>query len=311
MTPNIIKTHTFAKDIFKAKKINTKFKYLNLEIILDKKFNSPDPFGIYFMFFKKKLIYIGSWCGNWDKEKKKLVGSASNERWYKHIITDTTRFQDITFKREDNKFDINEIRNVLKNHDEQIKTNDKGKVTLATAIDLYKQNKVKVSKYENLINSRFSDINSKIVSEYCNHNSVSTIFDDLIVPLKDIKYNDTKEHQKILTGGSMAHSPNRFKISDKFWDEFKNRDENTIFNDFEFCYFNFNEIIKKIKTKEDKLKYKKIINQIELHYAKKYTPPGNTNKKNQKWIIKYDLSVLSEVENTLTETYKNINDRFI
>ena len=30
--------------------------------------------------------------------------------------------------------------------------------------------------------------------------------------------------------------------------------------------------------------------------------------KNQNWIIKYDLSVLSEVENTLTEIYKNIND---
>ena len=52
MIPNIIKTHAFAKDIFKVKKLESKIKYLNLELITDDKFNNPDPFGIYFMFFK-------------------------------------------------------------------------------------------------------------------------------------------------------------------------------------------------------------------------------------------------------------------
>ena len=223
MSPNIKTSHIFAKNIFQAKKINTKFKYLNLEIIRDKKFNNPDPFGIYYMFFRKYLIYIGSWCGNWSKDRKKLEGSSANERWYKHIITDTSRFQNITFRRADDKFNINEIRNLIKNKDEKIKTNDKGKVTLAAAIELFRENKVNISLYKKLINSRFSVINSKIVSEYCGHNSESSIFEDIIVPLKNIKYNDIKEYQKILTGGSIAHSPNRFKISDKFWDEFKKR----------------------------------------------------------------------------------------
>ena len=56
MIPNIIKTHKFAKDIFKVKKLESKIKYLNLELITDDKFNNPDPFGIYFMFFKNSSL---------------------------------------------------------------------------------------------------------------------------------------------------------------------------------------------------------------------------------------------------------------
>jgi hypothetical protein len=122
MSPNIIRSHVLAKDIFKAKKLASKIKYLNLELITDEKFNNPDPFGIYFMFFKKNLIYIGSWCGNWNKKNRELKDSAANQRWQKHLITDTTRFKNICFFRRDNhsQFNYEQVRNIFKDQ-EQIK----------------------------------------------------------------------------------------------------------------------------------------------------------------------------------------------
>jgi hypothetical protein len=122
MSPNIIRSHVLAKDIFKAKKLASKIKYLNLELITDEKFNNPDPFGIYFMFFKKNLIYIGSWCGNWNKKNRELKDSAANQRGQKHLITDTTRFKNICFFRRDNhsQFNYEQVRNIFKDQ-EQIK----------------------------------------------------------------------------------------------------------------------------------------------------------------------------------------------
>lgn len=100
MFPKIINSHIFAKDIFKAEKIhNSKLKYLNLKI--GKKKNKSifqgssdiprinlESWGVYFMFFKTSLIYIGSYCG-----KKTVL-----ERWDKHLKTDTTRFQSVNFE---------------------------------------------------------------------------------------------------------------------------------------------------------------------------------------------------------------------
>ena len=75
MTLKITTSHVFAKDIFKAEKVhNSKLKYLNLKI--RKKKNKSifqgssdilrtnlESWGVYFMFFKTFLIYVGSYCG--------------------------------------------------------------------------------------------------------------------------------------------------------------------------------------------------------------------------------------------------------
>ena len=100
MLPDIRKSHIYAKDIFKAEKIhNSKLKYLNLKIRKKKNKSifqgssdiprkSLESWGIYFMFFKTSLIYVGSYCG-----KKTVL-----ERWEKHLKTDTTRFQRVNFE---------------------------------------------------------------------------------------------------------------------------------------------------------------------------------------------------------------------
>ena len=77
-------------------------------------------------------------------------------------------------------------------------------------------------------------IKQKIKLKYCSHNSDSTICEDVIAKLDDIKYDDLKSHQAILAGGGKNHSLNRFKFSDEFWNKFKKRDEKNIFDDFEF-----------------------------------------------------------------------------
>ena len=95
-----------AKNLFKAEEIKDlkKFKYLNLELYKKERFPNDEGFGVYFMFFKKLLIYIGSHCD----EKNGVT-----ERWYKHLITNTTRFLDVCFKRGEgnNTFEAKEVKN--------------------------------------------------------------------------------------------------------------------------------------------------------------------------------------------------------
>lgn len=320
MNPNIVKSHIYAKDIFKAKKLESKIKYLNLKLITNKKFNNPDPFGIYFMFFKNNLIYIGSWCGNWNEKTRELKDSAANQRWQKHIITDTTRFQNITFCQNNDRFDQEKIQNVIKNHKEKVKKTKDGKVTLNTAIDLYKNKKVDEGRYKNLINSRFLTITNKIKNNYCNHIVDSKICEDVIIQLNNIEYNSPKEFQKILAGGSMAHSLNRFKVSAKYWEDFKKRDEKNIFDDFEFLYFkfkNFIDCIPKDFLKDGLLKdsdakaeiSKRFRDEFEKPFIKKFSPPANDDddKSDKEFKIIHDISIIDSIKKDLEDKYYKQN----
>ena len=98
--PEIVSSQAIeAKELFIAKKINSRLNFLNLKLENNKKNANEykndkyNAFGIYFMFFKKKLIYIGSWSGNGLEAKDSVV----KERLKKHIINVTTRFLDINF----------------------------------------------------------------------------------------------------------------------------------------------------------------------------------------------------------------------
>ena len=314
-----LKEHRYsAKDIFKAEiDDDPKIPYLNLKIkntkiTKDKKFG---PWGVYFIFFKTYLIYIGSWCGNWDSKKRRLSGSAARARWSKHIITDTTRFQDVTFTS-NCEFDKDEIIKLLKNPKETVKLNKKGKATLATAIDLYKNDKVNENKYKDFINKEFDKIKQKIKLKYCSHNSDSTICEDVIAKLDDIKYDDLKSHQAILAGGGKNHSLNRFKFSGEFWNKFKKRDEKNIFEDFEFVYFKFYEFEKSIPELETLIleeSNRKIIKELfreffELPFIKKYQPAANDDKdkkKNLKHIPKFTLGK-HEIEDHIKEVKEEL-----
>lgn len=332
MSPNIIKSHIYAKDIFKAEKIHNSLKYLDLKIVKKKKTNSIferfsnttkkdlEAWGIYFMFFKKKLIYIGSWCGNYKTKKKKIEDGVDNERWKKHIITDTTRFQNVTFCRNDDKFDEEKIQNVLKYQKEKVKKAKDGKVTLNTAIDLYKKKKVDEGSYKNLINSRFLTITNKIKKDYCNQVSDSKICENVTIQLNNIKYNSPKEYQKILAGGSMAHSPNRFKVSAKYWEDFKKRDEKNIFDDFEFVYFKFKNFIDyipkdflnngSIKDKYAKADIsKRFRDEFEKPFIKKFNPPANDDddKSDKEFKFVHDISIIDSIKKDLENKYNKQN----
>ena len=270
MSPNIIKSHIYAKDIFKAEKIhNSKLKYLNLKIRKKKNKSifqgssgiprkSLESWGVYFMFFKTSLIYIGSYCG-----KKTVL-----ERWEKHLKTDTTRFQRVNF----------EVIN--------------GK---APFIDQDRLEKLEFFK-------------NKIIKNYGKKDlKKSNIYKDIIEDILSINSSFSKKYLQIIANDGNNHSPNRFRVANYFWDDhLKNRGENNIFNDFEFFYFkfeNFKNFLSKNSSHEDnKKKFQKF---FEKPFIKKFSPPANTDedKKDKEFKIIHNISIINDIEDELRKSF--------
>jgi hypothetical protein len=122
----------------------------------------------------------------------------------------------------------------------------------------------------------------------------------------------------MLTGGDMAHSLNRFKIASLFWNDFKNRDENNIFEDFEFIYFKFDNFINYVplhclnnnllKDKVSKAEVKKNFRkEFEKPFIDIFKPIANVESK-RPILKRYDMNSLSrDVEQTLKNLYNNQN----
>lgn len=270
MSPNIIKSHIYAKDIFKAEKIhNSKLKYLNLKIRKKKNKSifqgssdiprtSLESWGVYFMFFKTSLIYVGSYCG-----KKTVL-----ERWEKHLKTDTTRFQRVNF----------EVIN--------------GK---APFIDQDRLEKLEFFK-------------NKIIKNYGKKDlKKSNIYRDIIEDILSINLSFSKKYLQIIANDGNNHSPNRFRVANYFWDDhLKNRGEDNIFNDFEFFYFKFenfkNFVSKNSSHEENKKKFQKF---FEKPFIKKFSPPANAteDKKNKEFKIVHNISIINEIEDELRKSY--------
>ena len=270
MSPNIIKSHIYAKDIFKAEKIhNSKLKYLNLKIRKKKNKSifqgssdiprtSLESWGVYFMFFKTSLIYVGSYCG-----KKTVL-----ERWEKHLKTDTTRFQRVNFE-------------VIK-----------GK---APFIDQDRLEKLEFFKNKIIINYGKKDLKK------------SNIYKDIIEDILSINSSFSKKYLQIIANDGNNHSPNRFRVANYFWDDhLKNRGEDNIFNDFEFFYFKFenfkNFVSKNSSHEENKKKFQKF---FEKPFIKKFSPPANAteDKKNKEFKIIQNISIINEIEDELRKSY--------
>lgn len=263
-----------AKELFIVKKINSRLNFLNLELEINQKNGNEykndkyKAFGIYFIFFKKKLIYIGSWCGNGLEAKDSVV----QERWKKHIITVTTRFLNINFGGNSS--------SDKKKYQEKLYDKIKEKII----------NKLKVSK-----NKNFRDQN------YQKSFEKKKIYKDIIQDILSINSQSEKNYRKILHGGDICSSHNRFKFSSENWDYFKNCNENNILNDFQFNYYKFenlfNFVDKKFKdqdnlyfSKNGKKHIKKKIEEIfERPLIKEFNPETNNqynpNKKSKKFIF--------------------------
>lgn len=270
MNPNIIKSHIYAKDIFKAEKIhNSKLKYLNLKMRKKKNKSifqgssdiprtSLESWGVYFMFFKTSLIYVGSYCG-----KKTVL-----DRWEKHLKTDTTRFQRVNF----------EVIN--------------GK---APFIDQDRLEKLEFFK-------------NKIIKNYGKKDlKKSNIYKDIIEDILSINSSFSKKYLQIIANDGNNHSPNRFRVANYFWDDhLKNRGEDNIFNDFEFFYFKFenfkNFVSKNFSHEENKRKFQKF---FEKPLIKKFSPPANAaeDKKNKEFKIIHNISIINDIEDELRKRY--------
>jgi hypothetical protein len=263
-----------AKELFIAKKINSRLNFLNLKLEDNQK-NKNDykndrykAFGIYFMFFKKKLIYIGSWCGNGLEAKDSVV----KERWRKHIITVTTRFLDINFGGNSSAD--------KKKYQERLYDKIKEKII----------NKLKLSRKKNLRDHDYQKSFEK-----------KKIYKDIIQEILSINSQFEKDYIKILHGGHICSSHNRFKFSSKNWDYLKNCNEDNILNDFQFNYYKFenlfNFVDKKFKDKNNlyfnkngKKHIKKKIQEIfENPLIEEFNPEANDqynpNKSCKKFIF--------------------------
>jgi len=295
MPPNIIKSHILAKDIFKTEKIQNPLNYLNLKIGLKaSKTNLEgtsiyekerfESWGLYFIFFKKKLIYIGSWCGDYEKKTRKIKNRVSNQRWLKHLKTDTARFLPLNFLGKSEK----------------------------------KQDKLKIkskSELEDFYNQKKNQIKKKYPKKLFN---ASSIYEDIIENVLKINIDfNNKKHLQILYNSGADQSVNRFKIADTFWNsDFKNRDENNILDDFEFVYFKFENFINYIPLnfldgnliKDSKVKNKiakRFCLEFEKPFIKKFSPPANrdADKSDKEFKIIHDISIIDSIEKDLEDRY--------
>ena len=295
MPPNIIKSHILAKDIFKTEKIQNPLNYLNLKIglkasktnlegtsICEKK--NLESWGLYFIFFKKKLIYIGSWCGNYEKKPRKIKNRVSNQRWLKHLKTDTARFLPLNFLGKSEK--------------------KQDKLTIKTKSEL-----------EDFYNQKKNQIKKKYPKKLFN---ASSIYEDIIENILKINIDfNNKKHLQILYNSGADQSVNRFKIADTFWNtDFKNRDENNILDDFEFVYFKFENFIDYIpkdflnngSIKDEDAKSdisKKFRDEFEKPFIKKFSPPANNDddKSDKEFKIVHDISIIDSIKKDLEDKY--------
>lgn len=267
MPPNIIKSHFFAKDIFVAKTIEkSKFTYLDLKTSNKGILKNDEHYGVYFMFFKKHLIYIGKYCG------KKSV----RDRWEKHLKTNTSRFRPINFLK-CKKIEIDKLR---------VKT-------ISELKNYYKKKK------------------DNLIKKYPNsHFKKTSIYNDIIKEIIEIDFIQEKKYFKTLCSDGSDQSLNRLKVADFFWDELKLRNQNNIFDDYEFVYLKFEKfnkfIPKDIKDRVIKTKFEEF---FEGPLIRKYKPGANSDKSKgtSKFILKkYDIATFT---NTIIEKLKELYDR--
>lgn len=232
--PEIVSSQAIeAKELFIAKKINSRLNFLNLKLENNKKNANEykndkyNAFGIYFMFFKKKLIYIGSWSGNGLEAKDSVV----KERWKKHIVTVTTRFLDINFGGNSS--------SDKKKYQEKLYDKIKEKII----------NKLKVCRKINFRDQNYQKSFEK-----------KKIYNDIIQDILSINSQFEKDYRKILHGGDICSSHNRFKFSSKNWYYFKNCNENNILTDFQFNYYKFENLFNFVN--------KKFKDQNNLYFSK-------------------------------------------
>jgi len=191
-----------------------------------KKYSENDDgfgYGLYFIFHKERLIYIGKYCG--------FKKNVAHERLYKHLASLTNRFEILNFvgaskeKFYNKKFTFTKL---LRKQRKEL-SSDQLAINEINKHIKEKQNKF-ITKYEKIKNKE--------------------IYTDTLKVLKEISIKDPVNRIQMLTSEGKNQTKNRLKFASLHWDEFKKADAKDIFNNFECYYLKFTKYNKSNKSKK-------------------------------------------------------------
>jgi hypothetical protein len=235
----------------------------NLQLKEIKRLNGGESKGIYAIFFKDKLVYIGLHHG-----KGNVV-----DRWEKHIKSFTSRFLPLNFLSAD-----------------KTKYPDKKNSEFTKFYKNFTYNKL-IDYYQKLQNDNEKIIIEKILSEHIKlkkselKNKYKNILKkdhEIFIFLNKITFVDDKKVIQLLTNEGSNTTVNRLKFCLQNWDEFKKKDNKNILDHFECVYFRY--------VGDKKISEKILENQVEKKCIKNFKPIANDefneeNLKNYKQII--------------------------
>ncbi|WP_440656832.1 hypothetical protein [Candidatus Pelagibacter sp. HIMB1509] len=235
----------------------------NLQLKEIKRLNGGESKGIYAIFFKDKLVYIGLHHG-----KGNVV-----DRWEKHIKSFTSRFLPLNFLSAD-----------------KTKYPDKKNSEFTKFYKNFTYNKL-IDYYQKLQNDNEKIIIEKILSEHIKlkkselKNKYKNILKkdhEIFIFLNKITFIDDKKVIQLLTNEGSNTTINRLKFCLQNWDEFKKKDNKNILDHFECVYFRY--------VGDKKISEKILENQVEKKCIKNFKPIANDefneeNLKNYKQII--------------------------
>lgn len=252
------------KDYFQVnEKKKSGYYPFNLQLKEIKRLNGGESKGIYAIFFKDKLVYIGLHHG-----KGNVV-----DRWEKHIKSFTSRFLPLNFLSAD-----------------KTKYPDKKNSEFTKFYKNFTYNKL-IDYYQKLQNDNEKIIIEKILSEHIKlkkselKNKYKNILKkdhEIFIFLNKITFVDDKKVIQLLTNEGSNTTVNRLKFCLQNWDEFKKKDNKNILDHFECVYFRY--------VGDKKISEKILKNQVEKKCIKNFKPLANDefneeNLKNYKQII--------------------------
>jgi hypothetical protein len=242
----------------------------NLKI--NKKFYLKDgeSHGVYAIFFKNKLTYIGLHFG-----KGNVV-----DRWEKHVKSLTCRFLPLNFlSAEREEKSLKKFKNFTFN--ELIDQFNKESVS-------EKKNKIKdaISKH---IKEKKEQLKDKY-KVYEDHDNYADIFNYL----KKIDANSKKKVIQLLTNEGSNTTKNRLKFCLDHWSDFKKSKPDDILSSFQAVYFKY--FGKKNFSK------KEFGNSFEKSLIKEFNPPANKefNKSKDKLYLYVTENEILNTLNSLT-----------
>lgn len=259
----------------------------NLQLEEIKRLNGGQSKGIYAIFFKDKLVYIGLHHGEGN-----VV-----DRWEKHIKSFTSRFLPLNFLSAD--------KTKYPNKKNSEFTKFYKNLTFNKLIDYYLKIKNKNDNQKMIIEKILSDHIQLKKNEFRNkYKNILSKDHEIFIFLDKIKVIDNKKIIQLLTSEGSNTTVNRLKFCLENWDEFKKKDNQNILDHFECVYFRY--------VGDKKLSKKILKNQVEEKCIKNFKPIAN-EEINEENLNNYKQIIPSNDHIIKISTFLNnleINDRF-